>query len=132
MYIVCRDAKTCLKGKKHLKKEKKNSENKMEKKLLKGCVFFFGQALERELNEKEEAFFKEKNKNDQVSHLWPCSHMNTNASVNASKVQTQRKCNRMQDSHTSESVSNKGSGLGAMHEHFKKAYNVLLRWWTWL
>lgn len=25
------------------------------------------QALERELNEKEEAFFKEKNRNDQVS-----------------------------------------------------------------
>ena len=32
-------------------------------------MFVFGQALERELNEKEEAFFKEKNKNDQVSFL---------------------------------------------------------------
>ena len=28
------------------------------------------QALERELNEKEEAFFQERNKNDQVSQMW--------------------------------------------------------------
>ena len=32
-------------------------------------ILFLWQALERELNEKEEAFFKEKNKSDQVSHV---------------------------------------------------------------